>query len=147
MNQSGRVVDRQYPVVKVLLAGLVAIVLSAIANILIRWLGMLFVDVPADLNPLASIQPIIFFSAVFIAVATLVWFLITRFSRNPIKTWNMAVIAGFLVSILPDISMPMMDQPVPNMGTFTWPATMILIAMHIVSGIITWWALPRFSRA
>jgi len=147
MNQPAQVNSVQYPLVRVLLAGVIAIVLSAVANILIRWVGMLVVDVPTDLVPLASIQPIIFFSAIFIAAATIVWFIVTRVSRTPLKTWNMVVIVGFIVSILPDISMPLMDQPTPGMGTFTWPATLILIAMHVVSGIITWWALPRFSRA
>jgi hypothetical protein len=136
----------RYPILRVLLAGLVAIGLSIVTNLAIRWIGMLFVEVPADLQPLQSIQPIIFFSFLFILVATVVWFIITRVSRTPLKTWNMAVLIGFVLSILPDISMPMMDQPVPGMGTFTWPATLILITMHVASGLITWWALPRFSR-
>lgn len=147
MNQPGAVEAVRYPILKILLAGVIAIVLSAIANLIVRWLGMLVIDVPADFNPLATMQPIVFFTAIFIAIATVVWLIITRVSRTPLKTWNMAVIVGFILSILPDISMPMMDQPIPGMGTFTWPATFILIAMHVVSGIITWWALPRFSRA
>mgnify|MGYP005819667317 CR=1 FL=1 len=147
MSLPGQAQATHYPILKILLAGIIAIVLSAVANLVVRWLGLMLVDIPADLSPLATIQPVIFFTALFIAVATIVWLIITRVSRTPLKTWNMAVVIGFIVSILPDLALPMMDQPVPGMGTFTWSAAFVLIAMHVVSGIITWWALPRFSRA
>lgn len=136
-----------YPIVKVLIAGIIAIALSIVANLIVRWVGMLIIDVPADLQPLATTGPILMFTALFIAVATLVWFIITRVSRTPVKTWTTVVIVGFIVSIIPDISLVMMEQPVVPMGTFTWGAAAILIAMHVVSGVITWWALPRFSQA
>lgn len=136
----------QYPVLKILLAGVIAIVASIIANLLVRWIGMFLIDVPADFAPLASIQPIIMFTAIFILIATIVWFAITRISQTPVRTWNIVVVVAFVISILPDLFMPFMAQPIPNMGTFTWGATSILIAMHVVSGLITWWALPRFSR-
>lgn len=136
----------RYPLVRILLAGVIAIVLSAAANLVIRFVGLALVNVPADLQPLQQLQPVIFFTAIFILVATVVWLIITRVSKNPIPLWSKAVVIGFLLSILPDLSMPFMDQPVPGMGTFTWPAALILIAMHLVSGITTWWALPRFSR-
>jgi hypothetical protein len=137
----------RYPLMRTLLAGIIAIVLSTAANLVIRLVGLTLVNVPADLMPLQQLQPVIFFTALFILIATVVWLIITRVSKTPLQTWNKVVPIGFILSILPDLSMPSMDQPVPGMGTFTWPAVLILIAMHLVSGIITWWALPRFSRA
>lgn len=147
MESTQPVVRVGYPISKILLAGVIAIALSIVANLIVRWVALLFVNVPADFMPLATIQPILIFTTLFIAVATLVWFIVTRASRAPERTWNWVVLIGFVVSIIPDLLMPSMAQPVPGMGTFTWSAALVLISLHVVSGLITWWALPRFSRA
>ncbi len=137
---------RTYPAGKIAIAYVIAVVLSFVASLIIRWVGLFFVEPPADLAPFNSVIPLILDNVVYIGIAALIWALIARRSRNPLSTWNKVVLVGFVLSFIPNLIAILGPQP-SFAGTFTWPTMIVISVMHITSGLITWWALPRFSHA
>ena len=128
-----------------LLAGVIAIVLSVVANLVVRWLGMLIITVPADFIPLATIQPTIIFTTLFLVVATLVFAVINRFTSNPIRVWTIVGTIGFVISLLPDVMLLFNPASMQAVGTVTTGAVVILIAMHVVGFAITMWVFTRWA--
>jgi hypothetical protein len=135
-----------YPAGKIAVAYLVAVALSFAASLAIRWIGLFFVDPPADLAPFNSFIPLLMDNVVYIGIATLIWAFIARRSQNPQSTWNKVVIIGFALSFIPNIIAMFGPQP-SFAGTFTWPTMAVVSLMHVAAALITWWALPRFSHA
>ena len=136
----------QWPLSKVLIAGVIAIVGSILANMIVRAIGLALIGAQPDFDPLATFGPVVIFSVMFIAVATLIFLLITRVSRSVTRTWTVVALLGLVVGLIPDIMLLVSPEAMP-LGTVTTGGVLVLIAMHVVSGIITWWALPRFARA
>ena len=68
---------------RVLLAGVIAIAGSIVANLLIRWLGMLVLPVDPSFMPLGTWQPTVMFTTLFLVVATIVYLIINAFAANP----------------------------------------------------------------
>lgn len=136
-----------YPVGKIAIAGVAAILLSIAANLIVRAVGKAIVDMPADFNPLATWQPIVIFSTLFILIATLVWGFITRRSVTPERTFTIVAVVGLLVSLIPNVFMLLSPESFAIMGTATSGAALTLVVMHIVSGLITVPTLTRLSRA
>jgi len=139
------VATSRLPFTRVLLAGVIAIVLSVIANLVVRWLGMLVASVPADFVPLATFQPTIIYTTLFLVVATLIFALINRFTSNPIRVWYIVAPIGLLVSLLPDVLLLVNPSGIPQVGTATTGAVLILMAMHLVGFVITMWVFTRWA--
>jgi hypothetical protein len=135
-----------YPFTRILIAGVVAIGASVAANLVIRWLGLLLVNVPEDFLPLATWQPVVIFTTIFISIATVVWWAVTRWSSNPERTYKVIAVIALILSLIPDLVMLISPGSMP-MGTATLGAVMILVTMHIVSAIITVAVLFEVSKA
>jgi hypothetical protein len=134
-----------YPASKIAIAYVIAVALSFIASLVIRWIGDIFVEAPADLAPFNTWIPLLLDNVVYIGIAALIWAFIARRSQNPLSTWNKVVIIGFVLSFIPNVIAMVGPQP-SFAGTFTWPTMAVISLMHVAAAVITWWALPRFSR-
>jgi hypothetical protein len=136
------------PFTRVLLAGLIAIAGSVIANVIVLWLGVRLFNVPADFYPTMTIQPTIIFTTLFLVVATAVFAVINRFTANPIRVWTIVATIGLIVSLIPDfmllINPAAMSTGMP-MGTITLGGVAILILMHLVGFAIMMWAFTRWA--
>lgn len=135
----------QLPLSRVLLAGLVAIVGSVVANLLIYWLGVMLVQPNPDFQPLATPIPTILFTTVFLVLATAVYAAINAFTRNPVRVWTIVAWIALIVGLIPDILM-IVDPASFPMGTPTVASALLLIVMHLVAFAITMWAFTKWAH-
>lgn len=133
------------PLSRVLLAGLVAIVGSVVANLLIYWLGVMLVQPNPDFQPLATPIPTILFTTVFLVLATAVYAAINAFTRNPVRVWTIVAWIALIVGLIPDILM-IVDPASFPMGTPTVASALLLIVMHLVAFAITMWAFTKWAH-
>jgi hypothetical protein len=85
------------------LAGLIAIIASIIANVLIWWLSGLIFDIPPDFMALMGPGPAIMFTTVFLVGATLVYAIINALSSNPPRLFTYVSIVAFVLLLIPDL--------------------------------------------
>jgi hypothetical protein len=77
---------------------------------------------------------------VFCTGAVLVFALVGRFSKNPIRTYLIISSIFLAISFLPDIAVA--SAPIPGAG---WPYAITLMIMHVVAGFITVYMLIRLT--
>lgn len=126
------------------LAGVIAIAGSIVANLIVRWLGMLVLPVDPSFMPLATLQPTIFFTTVFLLLATVIFLIVNAFSKNPGRIFAIVATVALVISLVPDILLLVNPSALP-LGTVTWGAVLILIVQHIVAYAITVWAFTRWA--
>jgi hypothetical protein len=68
------------------------------------------------------------FTFVLVTGAVLVFALIARFARNPIRTYQIIAFIFLLISFLPDIGFAQSPMPGAN-----WPNAIALMVMHVVA--------------
>ena len=136
---------RKLPFTRVLLAAVVAIVLSVLVNLLIRWLGMLFVPVDPEFIPLLTWQPTAVMTTLFLSVATIVFLLINAFSANPPRIFNIVALVALIISLIPNVMMLFSSEPLPNIGIPTPGAAIILMLQHVAAYLITVWSFTSWA--
>jgi len=72
--------------------------------------------------------------------AVLVFALVARFAKNPIRTYIIISSIFLLISFLPDIAA--VSIPMPGAG---WPYSITLMIMHVVAGFITVYMLVKLT--
>ena len=135
---------RKLSFTRVLMAGAIAIVGSIVANLIIRWLGMLLLPVDPSFMPLNSFAPTILFTTIFLVLATVVFLVINAFAANPPRTFTIVATVALVLSLIPD-SMFLINPSAMPMGTPTLGALIILVAQHIAAYLITLWAFTRWA--
>lgn len=130
---------------RALLAGGLTIVASVVANLLVRWIGMLVLPVDPSFMPLASWQPTVIFTTMFLVLATIVFLVINAFAANPPRVFNIVAFAALLLSLIPDLMLLINPSAMP-MGTPTPGAVLILMVQHVVAYAITVWAFTKWAQ-
>lgn len=64
--------------------------------------------------------------------AVVVFALVGRFNKNPVRTYIIISTVFLLISFLPDFGV--VSMPMPGAG---WPYAITLMIMHVVAGVIT----------
>lgn len=124
------------------LATLVAAVLAAVANSLIR-LGAVWVfDIPAAFEPLEPVSPAQA-STVAALGAAAVLALLAKFTQHPVRWFYRVSAVVFVLSFLPLVIMGLEDPP-PYPGTDAG-ALGTLALMHVVSLVLTVPVLAQLS--
>lgn len=72
--------------------------------------------------------------------AVLVFALVGRFAKNPVRTYVVISSVFLIVSFLPDIAA--VSAPFPGAG---WPYSISLMIMHVVAGFITVYMLIKLT--
>lgn len=129
---------------RIAIAGLIAIVASVIANLVVYFIGNMIWPPMPDFNPLATPIPTIIFTTVFLIGATIVYWLINRFTKNPPRVFLIVAWIVFLVGLIPDFMM-MFNPASSTMGTPTTGSMITLIIMHVVAFAITLWVFLRWA--
>ncbi|GHO45802.1 DUF6069 family protein [Ktedonospora formicarum] len=112
--------------------GPLTIVVTAIANLIIRAIGVSLLGVPESFQFLQA-PSIIGSTIVFLLVALLAFILVGRIARRPIRVYRILAIVVLCLSLLSPVMALTGQIPAPGMNlSIFW--TMIL--MHIVSAII-----------
>jgi hypothetical protein len=115
-------------------------VLAAIAGVLI--VRILAVLILRPVNPPPSLGWILpgMFTLVLVTGGVLVFAVVARFAKNPLRTYHVIAFIFLLISFLPDIGFA--RSAMPGAG---WPTAIALMIMHIVAWAITVTLLPRLT--
>ncbi len=125
---------------RVALYGLIAIVGSVVANLIVRALGLAIIDVSPEFMPLADPMATVIFTTGFVLIAVIVFAIVDRVARNPVRTYNIIALIALLVSFIPDIGILIRPEQVP-FGGVTFGAVMLLMLLHVVAYAVTVYTL------
>jgi len=115
-------------------------VLAAIIGVLIvRAIAMLILQ-PPYAPGLAMIMLPIMLTLILCTGAVIVYALVGRFAKNPIRTYIIISSVFLVISFLPDIAVA--SAPFPGAG---WAYSITLMVMHVVAGFITVYTLIKLT--
>lgn len=115
-------------------------VLAAIISVLIvRAIAMLILQ-PPYAPGLAMIMLPTMLTLILCTGAVIVYALVGRFAKNPVRTYIIISAIFLVISFLPDILA--VSAPFPGAG---WPYSITLMIMHVVAGFITVYMLTKLT--
>jgi len=115
-------------------------VLAAIIGVLIVC-AIARVILPSPYAPgLEMIMIPIILTLVLCTGAVIVYALVGRFAKNPVRTYIIISAVFLVISFLPDIAA--VSMPMPGAG---WPYSITLMIMHVVAGFITVYMLIKLT--
>ena len=126
---------------RLLWVGPLAIVASVIANQIVRLIAVSLFDISPEFMPL-QVGPPLMFTIMGVLGAVIVYAIIGRISRRPIRLFRVIALVVLALSFIPDIGL-LTTGMIP--GT-TPVAVASLATMHIVAGAITIWMLTTLAR-
>ena len=116
-------------------------VLSAILGVLlVRAIAMMILP-PPYAPGLATVMIPIVLTLVLCTGGVLVFALVGRFAKKPIRTYLIIASIFLVISFLPDIAA--VSAPMPGAG---WPYSITLMVMHVVAGFITVYMLIKLTQ-
>jgi hypothetical protein len=115
-------------------------VVAAVAGVLIvRAIAMAIL--PAPYAPgLAMLMLPVILTLILCTGAVLVFALVGRFAKNPVRTYLIISAIFLVISFLPDLAA--VSAPFPGAG---WPYSITLMTMHVVAGFITVYMLIKLT--
>ncbi len=113
--------------------GGLAIIGATVVNLIIRFVALSWFKLSSIFAPL-GIGPVIFWSVLSGIGAVLVFYLVTRRSRQPILTYVIIAFAVYVCTFIPD-SLLLSRNPPAFPGT-TAIAVIVLMSMHAAEAII-----------
>jgi hypothetical protein len=117
-------------------------VLAAVMGVLIvRSVAMAILQ-PPYAPGLEMIAISIVLTLVLCTAAVIVYALVARYSRKPVRTYIIISSIFLVISFLPDIAA--VSMPMPGAG---WPYSITLMVMHVVAGFITVYMLIKLTTA
>ena len=119
--------------------GPITVLASVIGVLIVRAIAMAFLN-PPYAPGLAMIMIPIVLTVVLCTAAVVVFALVGRFAKNPIRTYIIISAVFLVISFLPDIAV--VSAPMPGAG---WPYSITLMIMHIVAGAITVFMLIKLT--
>jgi hypothetical protein len=136
--------------------GPLAIVGAAIANAVLRAIALAVLNPDRSFMPLQSLT-FLPFTIIGVLGAVIVFALVARFARNPIRTYHIVAIVALLISLVPDLllllspagapppGVPTAGGP-PMMGGVTLPNVAALMIMHVAAYAISTGLLTTLTR-
>jgi len=118
--------------------GLLAIVTATVVNVLIGYLEVTFLDISNLFSPLNGYGTKVPFSVIGVAGATVVYALVTRYSRSPMRLFLWVAGAALALSFVPDILLLAFSVP----GA-TPISVGVLMLLHVAAFIISVGMLTR----
>ena len=117
-------------------------VLAAVIGVLIvRSIAMAILP-PPYAPGLAMMMISIVLTVILCTAAVVVFALVARFAKNPVRTYIIISSVFLVISFLPDVAIA--SAPFPGAG---WPYSITLMIMHVVAGFITVSMLVKLTVA
>lgn len=127
---------------KLVWVGPLAIGCAVIANLIIRTIAVAFFGVPESFQYLQA-ATIIGSTIVYLLLALLVFVLVSRFARRPIRIYRVVAFVALCVSLLTPAMALKGLMPVPGMSlAIFWT----MVVMHLVSASIVVGLLTTLTR-
>jgi hypothetical protein len=125
--------------------GLAAIVAAVVANLVALGVLRAVLDLSADFLPL-QFGPIAFFTAVGVALGVVVFAIISRVARQPVRTFWIVAMVALLVSLVPNVLLMLNPAAalVPGGSTLAYG---VLSVFHIIAAFVSVPVLMRLARA
>ena len=120
-------------------AGPLTVLAAIIGVLIVRAVAMLILQ-PPYAPGLAMIMLPVMLTLILCTGAVIVYALVGRFAKNPIRTYVIISAVFLVISFLPDIAVA--SAPFPGAG---WPYAITLMIMHVVAGSITVYTLIRLT--
>jgi hypothetical protein len=121
--------------------GPLTVIAAIIGVLIVRVIAMAILPAPYAPGLAMIVLPIVL-TLVLCTGAVLVFALVGRFAKNPVRTYLIISSIFLVVSFLPDIAA--VSAPFPGAG---WPYSITLMIMHVVAGIITVYMLIKLTTA
>jgi hypothetical protein len=119
--------------------GVLSLVAATALNVLIGYVAATFLEISRMFSPLNGYGTIVAFTVIGVAGATVVYALVTRYSRNPMRLFLRVAVAALALSFVPDILLLV----------FTPGATLIsvgvLMLMHVAAFLVSVGMLTRLA--
>jgi hypothetical protein len=126
---------------RLLWVGPLAVFASVIGVLIVRMIAVAILQ-PNPQPMSLSWGPPIIFTVVLVAAAVVVFALVARFIKNPIRTYQMIALVVLILSFLPDVAYAGSQMPGAS-----WPVAIVLMIMHIVAWAICVPILVKLSVA
>lgn len=122
-------------------AGPLTVLAAIIGVLIVRALAR--VILPAPYAPgLEMIMIPIVLTLVLCTAAVIVFALVGRFAKNPVRTYIIISAVFLIISFLPDLAVPSMGGTMPGA---TWGYAITLMIMHVVAGFIMVYMLIKLT--
>jgi hypothetical protein len=125
---------------RLLWVGPLTVVASVVAVLIIRVIAVALLKPPPEFMPLSWGSPI-FFSAILVTGAVLIFALLVRFSSNPIRIFQIIAVVFLLLSFIPDIALATSEMPGAN-----WLTALALMSMHVAAWAVSVGLLTKLTR-
>jgi Family of unknown function (DUF6069) len=120
-------------------AGPLTILASILGVLIVRVIAVAILQPNPTPMSLGWVLPPLF-TFILVTGAVLVFALVGRFAKNPIRTYQIIAFVFLLISLLPDIGFA--RSPMPGAS---WPNAIALMIMHVVAWAICVSMLPKLS--
>ena len=117
-------------------------VLAAVVGVLIVRAIVMMILTPPFAPGLELIMLPIVLTVILCTAAVVVFALVARFAKNPVRTYIIISSVFLVISFLPDIAA--VSAPMPGAG---WLYSITLMIMHVVAGFITVYMLIKLTTA
>jgi hypothetical protein len=120
-------------------AGPLTVVAAIVGVLIVRAIAIAIL--PAPYAPgLAMLMLPVILTLILCTGAVLVFALVGRFAKNPVRTYLIISAIFLLISFLPDLAA--VSAPFPGAG---WPYSITLMIMHVMAGFITVYMLIKLT--
>ena len=117
-------------------------VFAAVVGVLIVRAIAVAILPPPYAPGLAMIMVPIVLTVILCTCAVVVFALVGRFVKNPVRTYVIISVVFLLISFIPDLMVPSMGAAMPGAN---WGYAISLMIMHIVAGFITVYMLIKLT--
>ncbi|MBD95834.1 MAG: hypothetical protein CL482_16495 [Acidobacteria bacterium] len=123
-------------------SGAIALVLSVVANLLVRAGASALFDIPPEFPPLQGAGPVVFFSVIGVLAALGVFAGIGGVSSRPVPVFRIVAGVVLVVSFIPDLWL-LTESGAASFPGATPAGVGTLMLMHVVSAAAVVWAVER----
>ena len=121
--------------------GPVAVLAAIVGVLIVRAIAMMILQPPYAPGLEMIALPVVL-TLVLCTGAVIVFALVGRFAKKPVRTYLIISAVFLVISFLPDIAV--VSAPFPGAG---WPYAITLMVMHVVAGVITVFTLIKLATA
>lgn len=129
---------------QILKAGAVAVAGSVIANVTLLLILTPLLSLSSTFLPF-GVGPIAFFTAFYIILAVVLFWLLARFTKQPVRLFTILAVAGFVLTAIPNLTLAANPAGAPFPGAASDFLTLLIF--HVPPFAITLWALTSLTHA
>lgn len=129
---------------RLLWVGPLAVITAVIVNSIVRVIAVPLLHIPTEFQPLSWGQ-FIFLTVVGTSLGGVVFAVVARFAKRPIRTFRIIAVVALLLSWLPDFGLLAAGDRAPYPGVS--PASVgVLMLMHVLAAVVSVGILTTLAR-